>query len=176
MILVDPARLALENSDAYPEPAFPRYSPRTLERGSKMASGDPKVDLIGSVSLFQGLGRKELEQIAQLVDDVDIPAGKVLMRQGESGAEMFVIASGSVRIERNGEFIRNLGPGAAIGEMALLSEGPRTATVTTLEPTRILLAGHREFHELMDQHPAIRMKILEGLATKIRMLDEAGAH
>lgn len=141
-----------------------------------MASSDPKVDLIRSVSLFQGLGRKELEQIAQLVDDVDIPAGKVLMRQGESGAEMFIIAAGSVRIERNGEFIRDSGPGTSIGEMALLSEGPRTATVTATVPTRILLAGHREFHQLMEEHPAIRMKILEGLATKIRFLDQAGAH
>lgn len=141
-----------------------------------MASSDPKVDLIASVPLFHGLGRKELEQIAQLVDDVDIPAGKVLMRQGESGSEMFVIAAGTVRIERNGEFIRDAGPGTAIGEMALLSEGPRTATVTTNGPTRILLAGHREFHQLMEQHPTIRLAILGGLATKIRMLDDAGAH
>ena len=71
-----------------------------------MASSDPKVDLIASVELFRGLGRKELEQIAQLVDDVDIPAGQVLMRQGDTGAEMFIIATGSVRIERNGAFIR----------------------------------------------------------------------
>jgi CRP-like cAMP-binding protein len=141
-----------------------------------MASSDPKVDLIASVPLFKGLGRKELEQIAQLVDDVDIPDGKVLIRQGETGAEMFVVATGSVRIERNGKFVRVAGPGTAIGEMALLSEGPRTATVTAAEPTRILLAGHREFHQLMDQHPSIRLKILEGLAAKIRMLDEAGAH
>jgi CRP-like cAMP-binding protein len=100
----------------------------------------------------------------------------VLIRQGETGAEMFVVATGSVRIERNGKFVRVAGPGTAIGEMALLSEGPRTATVTAAEPTRILLAGHREFHQLMDQHPSIRLKILEGLAAKIRMLDEAGAH
>ena len=141
-----------------------------------MASSDSKVALIGSVSLFKGLGRKELEQIAQLVDDVDIPAGKVLVRQGENGAEMFIIATGSVRIERNGEFIRDAGPGTSIGEMALLSEGPRTATVTTNEPTRILLAGHREFHQLMEEHPTIRLAILGGLASKIRMLDEAEAH
>ena len=141
-----------------------------------MASSDPKVDLIASVELFHGLGRKELEQIAQLVDDVDIPAGQVLMRQGDTGAEMFIIATGSVRIERNGAFIRDAGSGTSIGEMSLLSEGPRTATVTANEPTRILLAGHREFHQLMEEHPTIRLHILDGLAKKIRMLDEAGAH
>jgi CRP-like cAMP-binding protein len=141
-----------------------------------MASNDPKVDLIASVPLFHGLGMKELEQIAQLVDEVDIPAGKVLMRQGETGAEMFIVATGSVRIERNGVFIRVAGPGTAIGEMALLSEGPRTATVTAAEPTRILLAGHREFHQLMEQHPTIQLAILSGMAAKIRMLDAASAH
>jgi CRP-like cAMP-binding protein len=141
-----------------------------------MASKDSKVDLIASVQLFKGLGRRELEQIAQLVDDVDIPAGQVLMRQGETGAEMFIIASGSVRVERNGAFIRNAGPGTSIGEMSLLSEGPRTATVTAVEPTKILLAAHREFHQLMDEHPAIRLHILDGLAQKIRSLDEAGEH
>ena len=141
-----------------------------------MASRDPKVDLIASVSMFKGLGRKELEHIAQLVDDVDIPAGKVLMRQGESGAEMFIVAAGTVRIERDGKFIRDAGPGTSIGEMALLSEGPRTATVTATVPTRILLAGHREFHQLMEQHPKIRLAILEGLTAKIRTLDENGAH
>lgn len=141
-----------------------------------MASADSKVDLIASVPLFKGLGRKELVEIAQLVDDVDVPAGKVLMRQGDTGAEMFIVATGNVRIERNGAFVRNAGPGSAIGEMSLLSEGPRTATVTAIEPTRILLAAHREFHQLMDQHPTIRLHILDGLAKKIRMLDEAGAH
>jgi CRP-like cAMP-binding protein len=141
-----------------------------------MASSDPKVDLIASVPLFKGLGRKELQEIAQLVDEVDIPEGRVLMRQGETGSEMFIVATGRFRVERNGQFLRDVGPGAAIGEMALLSEGPRTATIIAAEPSRILLAAHREFHQLMDQHPTIRLQILDGLATKIRFLDEAGAH
>jgi CRP-like cAMP-binding protein len=141
-----------------------------------MAGADPKVDLIASVSVFAGLGRRELEQVARLMDAVEVPPGKVLMRQGENGNEMFVIATGRVSIERNGRVIGERGPGAAIGEMSLLSEGPRTATVTTLEPSRLLYAGHREFHSLMDAHPTIRLHVLEGLANKIRLLDEASAH
>lgn len=141
-----------------------------------MASGDPKVDLIKSVSLFSGMGRRELEQVAQLMDEVDVPAGKVLMRQGENGNEMFVIAKGRVSVERNGKVISERGPGSAMGEVALLSEGPRTATVTTLEPSTLLYAGHREFHSLMEEHPSLRLCILEGLAGKIRLLDEASVH
>ncbi len=139
-------------------------------------SNDPKVDLIASVSLFAGCGGPDLQRIAQLVDEVDLPAGHVLMRQGEIGREMFVIASGKVSVERDGKVINELGPGASIGEVALLSEGPRTATVRTLEPTRLFVAAHREFHSLMDSHPTIRLRLLEGLATKIRMLDEASVH
>jgi len=141
-----------------------------------MAGKDPKVDLISSVSIFSAMGRKELEQVAQLMEEVDLPAGKVVMRQGEIGDEMFVIASGRVSIERDGTVIAERGPGTAIGELSLLSKGPRTATVTTLEPTRVLLAAQREFHALMDNHPAVRMCILEGVAGKIRVLDAASVH
>ena len=137
---------------------------------------DPKVELISSVPMFCRLGRRELEQIAQLVDEIDVPAGKVLMRQGEHGDEMFIVVSGKFRIERDGHVIAERGAGTALGEISLLSKGPRTATVTATEPSRLLVAGQREFHALMDDHPAVRLQVLEGLATKIRALDEAGLH
>jgi CRP-like cAMP-binding protein len=98
------------------------------------------------------------------------------MRQGEHGSEMFIVAKGRFTIERNGLFLREVGPGTSLGDMSLLAEGPRTATVIAAEPSRILLAGHREFHTLMNEHPTIRMHILEGLAIKVRLLDEAGVH
>src|SRR5439155_27357677 len=119
--------------------------------------------------------RRELEQVAQLMDEVDLPAGKTLMTQGETGDEMFVIVSGRVSVERDGAKINERGPGSAIGELSLLSKGPRSATITTLEPTRVLLAGHREFHALMDD-PQIRLGVLEGVADKIRTLDQASIH
>jgi CRP-like cAMP-binding protein len=140
------------------------------------AVSDAKVDLLKSVSLFSGMGRAELEQVAQLLDEVDVPAGKVLMRQGETGHEMFIIAKGRVRVERNGKVISERGPGASMGEISLLTEGPRTATVTAIEPSTLFYAAHREFHSLMDSHPSVRLCILDGLASKIRLLDEASVH
>lgn len=141
-----------------------------------MASSDAKVDLLKSVSIFSGMGRRELEEVAQLLDEVDVPAGKVLMRQGEHGNEMFIVAKGKVQVERNGTVIAERGPGSAMGEVALLSEGPRTATVTAVEPSTLLYAAHREFHSLMDAHPSVRLCILNGLAAKIRLLDESSVH
>jgi CRP-like cAMP-binding protein len=89
---------------------------------------------------------------------------------------MFVVARGRVAVDRNGTRINELGPGGAVGEMALISEGPRNATVTTLEPTLLLVVDHRGFHSLMDVSPTIRLRIFEGLANKIRSLDSGAAH
>jgi len=137
---------------------------------------DTKIDLIRSVPLFSRLGRRQLERVGQLADEVDVPAGRVLTRQGNSGSEMFVLVSGRARVERDGRLVAELGPGAWIGEMALLSEGPRSATVITTEPARLLVVAHREFHSLMDEMPEVRLTVLEGLAQRIRSMDTGSAH
>jgi CRP-like cAMP-binding protein len=140
-----------------------------------MAS-DPKLDLLHSIPLFARLGKAELQRLAQLADDVDVAVGKVLMRQGEFGSEMFVVVSGKIRIEQGGETINELGAGDWLGEMALLSEGRRTATATVTEPTRAFVVAHREFHALMDEMPSVRAAVFDCLADRIRKLDTDAAH
>lgn len=141
-----------------------------------MAPTDPKLDLLHSIPLFARLGQRELERLGQLTDEIDVPAGKVLMRQGEHGAEMFVVASGRIAVERDGRRIAERGAGEVVGEIALLSEGPRTATVTTTEPSRLFVVGHREFHALMDEQPSIRLHVLDELARRLRALEIDAAH
>ena len=139
-----------------------------------MATADMKLDMLKSVPLFASMQRKDLEAVERLADTLDLPEGKTLMRQGDHGNEMYVIASGTVRVERNGKEIATLGPGQAVGEMSLLSEGPRLATVTTLEPTTAFVIGHREFHTLLADSAELRQCILDNLAKRIRMLDDQG--
>jgi CRP/FNR family transcriptional regulator, cyclic AMP receptor protein len=139
-----------------------------------MAPPDIKLKMLKSVPLFASMRQKDLEEVEQLADSVDLPAGKTLMRQGDAGDEMYVIASGSVRVERNGKEVATLGPGEAVGEIALLSEGPRLATVSTLEPTTAFVIGHREFHTLLGDSAELRQCILDNLAKRIRTLDELG--
>lgn len=129
---------------------------------------DPKLELLSQVPLFQRLGKKELQQLGKLADEVDVPADKVLMRQGELGAEMLIISAGRVSVERDGRQVAELGPGSWIGEMALLSEAPRNATVTTLEPATLFVVGHREFHSLMNSMPSVKDAVLECVADRIR--------
>jgi CRP-like cAMP-binding protein len=95
------------------------------------------------------------------------------MRQGEPGAEMFIIVSGSFTIDRNGNVIRECGAGAALGELAILPEGPRSAIATANEPSCLLVVGRREFHSLLDVAPGISRHLLETLARLLRALDEA---
>jgi CRP-like cAMP-binding protein len=141
-----------------------------------MADADPKVALLAAVPMFANCRDNDLRRIAQLVDEVDLPDGKVLMREGETGAEMFLISSGSARVERGGQVVGEFGPGSVLGEMALVSEAPRNATVTAVGPVRALVVGHREFHSLMDDHPKFRIKVFEGLARKIRRIEEDAVH
>jgi len=139
-------------------------------------AADTKGEMLRAVPLFAALGNREIESIERLADTVDVQAGYVLMRQGETGREMFVIASGSIAVERNGREIARLGPGDVVGEIALLSEGPRTATVTTLEPSTVFVLAHREFHTLMEDSPEVRRCVFEEFARRIRDLDADRAH
>lgn len=137
---------------------------------------DPKLDMLHRIPLFERLGKSELRRVGQLADAVDIPADRVLMRQGELGSEMFVVASGRIRIERDGEQLAELGPGDWFGEMALVAEGNRSATATAVEPSRLFVLAHREFHALMDENPGVRGAVFECVADRLRKLEAAAAH
>ena len=137
---------------------------------------DEKLELLKRVPLLSGLGRREIEEVGRLAEEIDVPTGKVLMREGEPGREFFVLVDGSVGIERGGRSVGSINPGEFLGEIALLSEGPRTATATTTAASKLLVLGHREFHSLMDQFPAIRTCVLEALAKRIRTLDPESPH
>jgi CRP/FNR family cyclic AMP-dependent transcriptional regulator len=129
---------------------------------------DEKLELLKRVPLLEGLGRREIEEVGRLADEIDVPAGRVLMREGETGTEFFVLVSGGVSIERGGVRVATMKGGDFFGEIALLDEGPRTATATTTDPAKLLVLAHREFHALMDQFPAVRTCVLAALATRIR--------
>jgi CRP/FNR family transcriptional regulator, cyclic AMP receptor protein len=141
-----------------------------------MSPRDEKLELLKSVPLFAGFGGRELTRVGMLADVVDLPAGRVLMRQGETGREMFVIVRGRAEIERDGQVIGEVGDGGILGEIALVDEGPRSATVRLTEPSQLLVVAHREFHSLMDEMPTLRMQVLETLASRVRHLEPDRPH
>jgi CRP/FNR family transcriptional regulator, cyclic AMP receptor protein len=139
-------------------------------------AADGKIEALRSVSLFSDLGQRDLEQVAQLADEVDLPAGHVLMREGENGSQAFIIASGEARVERGGRELATLGPGSVLGEMALLAEGPRVATATLTKPSRLFVLAHREFHSLMETQASVRDCVLNEVARRLRGLEPEKAH
>jgi protein phosphatase len=132
---------------------------------------DEKLDLLHRIPLFSGFDRRRLERLGMLADEVDVPAGKVLMRQGETGTDMMVLVRGNVSVERDGQRINTLGPGDFFGEIALVDGGPRTATVSAEEASTLLVITHRDFHSMMDEFPEVAGQVMNALANRVRTLD-----
>jgi CRP/FNR family transcriptional regulator, cyclic AMP receptor protein len=126
-----------------------------------------KVELLANVPLFAGLSKRELGDIAGVADELDLKAGKMLMREGQRGREFFVLESGGVQVERKGRVVRQLGPGEWVGEIALIADIPRTATVTTLEDTRVLVLTDRAFSKLIRDVPTIAQKMLRSVGERL---------
>ena len=90
----------------------------------------------------------------------------MLTRQGGPGREFFVLVEGSADIERDGKRIETLGPGEFFGELALLCERPRTATITAVSPVRVLVLTATNFKRLLRENPSISVKVLEAVAAR----------
>ena len=137
---------------------------------------DQKIALLSKVPLLAGLSKAQLEQIARICDEVDLPAGKVITREGSSGAEFFVLISGSCSVERDGQVVRELGPGDFFGELSLLADIPRTATVRATSACRLIVVGHREFHSLLAEFPSIQTPILQATAKRLSETEADARH
>ena len=128
---------------------------------------DAKIDLIKQVPLFAQCSRKELAEVASIADEIDLPAGKELIREGGRGREFFVLLDGTVDVQKDERRIRELKGGDFFGEIALVSDAPRTATVTTSSPVRALVVSDRSFRSLLRHSPSIQLKVLQALADRL---------
>jgi CRP/FNR family cyclic AMP-dependent transcriptional regulator len=130
------------------------------------------IEVLSSVWLFSRCTKKELNALASLATQVDVPAGKVLATQGQTGSEFFVIVTGKAEATRSNVPIGVLGPGTFFGEMSLLEHKPRVATVTTTEPTSVLVLTARAFDKLVESMPSVDRKMLTVIADRLRDLEE----
>jgi CRP/FNR family cyclic AMP-dependent transcriptional regulator len=138
----------------------------------RLFSQDTKVDALRNAPLFEGLSKKEVAELAQRAEDMELEAGTVLCREGEIGHEFFVIIEGEVEVERKGESLGTRGPGDFIGEIALLEEVERTATVTAKTPVRVMVLTRTAFRRLVEQHPNVELKVLRTLGRRVAALSE----
>lgn len=131
-----------------------------------------KADLLGAVPLFVSCTRAELNHVAQLSDEVDFDAGEAMVEEGGDGEGFYVIIEGSASVTSEGEQVAHLGPGEVLGELALLLQSPRTATVTAAEDVRALRVDPRRFRSMLLEHPQVAVKLLEVLAGRLRDAEE----
>lgn len=135
-----------------------------------MLHKDGKIELLKQVPLFSRCNKKQLAAIATLADLIDMPAGKLLVREGSLGRDFMVIVDGAVDVSRQGHKINVLGPGDFIGEMALISGAPRNATVTTTRPSSLLVVTERQFWDLLEQTPGMQMSVIKALGERLQSL------
>jgi CRP/FNR family cyclic AMP-dependent transcriptional regulator len=128
---------------------------------------DPKIAAMERVPLFARCSKKELASIASLADEVDLPAGKVLTSEGDRGREFFVLLEGSAEVRHDRQQLPPLGAGDFFGEIALVTDKARTATVTASSPMRALVITDRAFRELLRKSPEIQGKVLAAVADRL---------
>jgi CRP/FNR family cyclic AMP-dependent transcriptional regulator len=128
---------------------------------------DVKVALISKVPLFAGLTKQQLGRVASIADEIDLPKGKVLTREGDRGREFFVLLEGEAEVRRKGRKLATRRAGEFFGEIALLSDLPRVATVTATTPVRALVIRDSEFRGLLSRTPQIALKVLQAIAERL---------
>jgi CRP-like cAMP-binding protein len=133
---------------------------------------DRKIELIKAAPLFANCSKGDLKAIARIADELDLPAGRDLIREGERGREFFVLVAGEADVRRKGRRVATIGPGDIVGEMALVSGLPRNATVTSTTPLDVLVIDERHFREMLRQYPEIQTKVLRSLADRLAAVSD----
>lgn len=122
-------------------------------------------DRLKDIPLFEGLSTREREQIARYADEVDVGEGKHFIDEGEFGYEFFVIESGAADVHHGGEVIASLGPGDFFGELALMDEERRTASVIATESTTVIVMTRQAFDSMAREMPEVAQRIRERVAS-----------
>ena len=132
---------------------------------------EARADLLKSVPLFSGLDRKETEELSRTLKERTFSPGDVIAAEGERGIGFFLIESGTAKVTVGGEDRITLGPGDHFGEIALVDDGPRTATVTAESDLKCWGLTSWEFRPLVETNASIAWKLLEALAKRVRALE-----
>jgi CRP-like cAMP-binding protein len=129
--------------------------------------GNAKIDLLKRVPLFATCSKAELRELAKQADEIDLRAGTVLTREGRSGREFFVIIEGTAKTTKGTRKLSELGAGDWFGEIALLTNVPRTATVTATSPIRVLVLTSRAFKGVVESMPSVAIKVLATVGDRL---------
>lgn len=128
---------------------------------------DSKIAALRRSPLFEGLTRKHLVQVARLTDDLEVPAGTVVCREGSYGHEFFVIIDGEAEVTRGGQDLATFHAGDFFGEISLFEQTKRTATVTATTELRFFVVSQQAFASLLQADPAIERRVLRTVVRRL---------
>ena len=126
-----------------------------------------KIELIRKIPLFRHCTARELGEIAAIADELDLKEGTELTKEGKAGREFFAIVEGEADVLMGGKWINSVRQGDFLGEIALITGRPRTATVKATSPVRVLVITARDFRRLLENSPEIQRKVLLSLAERL---------
>src|SRR6266550_3032629 len=129
---------------------------------------DPKLQALGRVPLFAHCSKKELEFIARGGDEVEVPAGRTLTRQGRSGDTFYVLLEGEAEVKVDGKRRRVLKPGDFFGEISMVDRGLATATVTSLTAARLFVMSHAQFRDAIKTNEQLMIRVLMAMGERLR--------
>jgi CRP/FNR family cyclic AMP-dependent transcriptional regulator len=128
---------------------------------------DAKVELLKRVPLFADCSKTELRALAKSTDEIDLREGTVMTREGRPGREFFVLIEGTARVTRDGRQVAELKGGDWFGEIALITNRPRTATVTATSAVDVLVLTDRRFRTAVQTMPTIALKVLSSVGERL---------
>jgi len=128
---------------------------------------DGKIELIRKVPLFSKLDKKGLADVAHIADELDLPKGKMMAEEGDRGREFFVLLEGEADVTKGDRSINRLQEGDFFGEIALVTQMPRTASVTATSDVRVLVITERDFAALLKRAPQVSRGVAEALAERL---------
>lgn len=131
-----------------------------------------RVAALHRVQMFAGIPGRVLAAVAEAAVEQRVSQGDVLMEEGAVEAHLYAIVEGRVRVHRGDRTLGELGPGATVGELAVLAPAPRSASVTALEPTLVLRVDQLVFDELLVEWPELAHGVIEDLVSRLRARTE----
>ena len=132
-------------------------------------------ELVQQVPLFSGLGKKELQTLANSMKERIFDAGDTISKEGQSGVGFFIIEDGEASVTVGGDELRTLGSGDYFGEVALIDDGARTATITAKTELKTYGITSWEFRPLIEQNAELAWKMLQTLAKRLREAEKRSA-
>ena len=137
---------------------------------------DERLAWLSRVAIFRGCSEASLLRVAQATGEIDFPAGHYIVEQGQVGNGLFILLSGTARVVRGDDVLAHLGPGDSFGELSVIDQQPRIASVIATEPCTCLALASWDLLAVLEADPRLAINLLSALAHRIRLLDDRPSH